>query len=48
MWSDMDFSKMTDEQLLEIIEKKYGNALKNWSENDPAVIEFVSRISVGE
>lgn len=44
----MDYAKMTDEQLLKIIEEKYGSALKDWGDNDPAVIEFFKRISTGE
>jgi hypothetical protein len=44
----MDYTKMTDEQLVEIIESRYGNALKKWKDDDPAVIEFFKRISIGE
>lgn len=44
----MDYANFTDNELLEIIEKKYGNDLKKWDCDDPAVFEFMTRISMGE
>lgn len=40
----MSYAEMTDEQLFAIIEERYGNALRKWKDDDPAVVEFFKRV----
>lgn len=44
----MDFSRMSEEELAEYLEKQYGGDAKSWNPDDPAVKAFFERIAQGE